>query len=88
MNDNDRADKNRSTNGTSRRFDLGGGASKLATRNQSVKNKIIAKRDFSQNDVMSQKSIKMAASNLEDSIGVIGASINRVSKIKNVTSSK
>ena len=87
MMENDRAEKNRSTNGTSRRSDLGG-PSKLATRNQSVRNKQIPKRDFSQNDVMSQKSIKMAPSNFEDSIGVIGASINKVSKIKNVSSSK
>ena len=83
--DNDR-DKNRSTTGTSRRFDMGN--SKLAIRNKSVKNKIIPKRDYSQNDVMSQKSIKLAVSNLEDSIGVIGASINKTSKMKNITSSK
>lgn len=81
--ENERGDKNRSTTGTSRRFDMGG-ASKLANRNQSVKNKQIPKRDFSQNDVMSQKSIKLANSNLEDSIGVIGASLNKKSKIKNV----
>jgi hypothetical protein len=47
----DRDDKNRSTTGTSRRFEMGG--SKLATRNKSVKNKLIPQRDFSQNDVVS-----------------------------------
>jgi hypothetical protein len=40
----EREEKNRSTTGTSRRFEIGN--SKMATRNQSVKNKQIAKKDL------------------------------------------
>ena len=79
----DREDKNRSTMGTSRKFEMG--TSKLAIRNQSVKNKQIPKRDFSQNDVLSQKSFK---ADLEGSIGVIGASLNKRAKVKNVSQTK
>jgi hypothetical protein len=60
-----------------------GTSSKLATRNKSVKNKQIPQREFSQNDVLSQKSFKV--NHLEDSIGVIGASINKRGKPKNVS---
>ena len=81
----DREDKNRSTQGTSRRFEMGT-SSKLATRNKSVKNKQIPQREFSQNDVLSQKSFKV--NHLEDSIGVIGASINKRGKPKNVSQTK
>lgn len=88
---NDRDEKNKSTSQTQhpRRAD-GNTGSKLAARNQSVKNKQLnaKNRDISKdgksqiynNDVMSQKSFKVNF-NLEDSIGVVGASLSKQTSV-------
>jgi hypothetical protein len=86
MGEKEREDKNRSTTGASRpRLDLG--TSKLGSRNSSMKQKQqISKREFSMNDMLSQKSTKL---NMEDSIGVVGAPLNqRRPKHQNVSQTK